>query len=78
VNLQVWAWWVGSLLVAVLTVTANLRVRHEPDGFSSGWIINVLALLILTPHLFTHDLSLLIVPCALFLDRLADPVPIAA
>jgi hypothetical protein len=65
---------VGScLLDAVLTVAANLRVRHAPDGFSSGWIINVLALLILTPHLFPRDLSLLIVPCALFLDRSANP-----
>ncbi|MGH7870923.1 MAG: hypothetical protein ACREQO_01745, partial [Candidatus Binatia bacterium] len=32
-------------------------------------------LLLVSPHLFTHDLTLLILPCALFLARFKERVP---
>jgi hypothetical protein len=40
------------------------------------WILKSLAILLLSPHLFTHDLSLLIVPCALFLSTGKQLVPL--
>ncbi len=37
----------------------------------------MLGLLLVTPHLFTHDLALLILPCALCLSLWGEPVPLA-
>jgi hypothetical protein len=71
--------WLGSAaLVFLAVVWLNLRAQHLPNGFEICWICNAIALLLLTPHLFTHDLSLLIVPCALFLSLFKNHVPIWA
>jgi len=73
---QTYAWWAG--IAAVLSVMAFLNLRRDgsADGFAQTWILNILALLIVIPHLFTHDLTLLILPCALWLSLFKGAVPI--
>jgi hypothetical protein len=68
-------WMVLELLVLSAVVCLNLRARRLTDGFAICWIGNSIALLLLTPHLFTHDLSLLVVPCALLLGMCKPQVP---
>ncbi len=69
-----YAWGLGSALVLAGVGWANLGSRIE---FRRRWIANMLGLLLVTPHLFTHDLALLILPCALCLSLWGEPVPLA-
>jgi alpha-1,2-mannosyltransferase len=75
-TVQPYVWWAGCALVISSMIVFNLRVNKRADVFAATWIVNILALLIVIPHLFTHDLTLLILPCALFLSRFKDTVPI--
>ena len=75
-HLQTAAWLTGCAAVAAAVIGLNLRARARADGFALSWIVNLLGLLIIIPHLFTHDLSLLILPCALFLSLLKETVPV--
>ncbi len=75
-NWQAPVWWAGCLLVMASMIACNLRLASVSDGFTATWIVNILALLIVIPHLFTHDLTLLILPGALFLSRFKETVPI--
>ena len=71
------AWWSISAIVLMTIGWINLRAHHHKRyDFEMLWILNSLALLLLSPHLFTHDLSLLIVPCALLLSTRKQPVPL--
>jgi len=70
------AWFGSAVLVFSGIVWLNVRARRLAKGFEACWIGNSLALLLLTPHLFAHDLSLLIVPCALLLSLCGTQVPI--
>lgn len=71
-------WGLSSALVIGGVIWINLRARSYSVNFQLRWIANVLAILLVTPHLFTHDLSILILPCALLLSRMREPVPILA
>ena len=62
------AWFGSAVLVLGGVVWLNCRARRLAKGFEICWIGNSLALILLTPHLLAHDLSLLIVPCALLLS----------
>lgn len=70
------AW--GSISAIVLAAVAwiNLQARRRKCRFETLWCVNSLALLLLSPHLFTHDLSLLVIPCGLFLRTRNDTVAI--
>jgi hypothetical protein len=70
------AWWSISAVVLTTIGWINLRAHRKGYDFELLWIINSLALLLLSPHLFTHDLSLLIVPCALLLSTRKQTVPL--
>ena len=74
--IQPYVWLAGCALV-IASMIVNLRANKRADDFAATWIVNILALLIVIPHLFTHDLTLLILPCALFLSRFKDALPIA-
>jgi hypothetical protein len=67
------AWALSSLIVIAGIVWVNLGSRVE---FRRRWIVNSLGLLLATPHLFTHDLTLLILPCALSLSLCGERVPL--
>jgi hypothetical protein len=75
-NSRFYVWWAGCIVVLATMILSNLRARRGPDGFAESWIINVLALLIVIPHLFTHDLSLLVLPCALLISMFKQTVPL--
>jgi len=69
-------WLAGTFFVIASMVFCNLRM-NDRSSFTGIWLVNILGLLVTLPHLFTHDLSLLILPCALFLDQFKEPVPIS-
>jgi hypothetical protein len=69
-------WWAGIALALSAIIFFNLRLQNNLDSFAVIWIINILGLLIILPHLFTHDLSLLILPCALLLSVFKQPIPL--
>ncbi len=73
---QAYVWWAGIALILSVLIIWNLRQAQSTRGFAVMWIINVLGLLIVIPHLFTHDLSLLIVPCALFISLFKQRLPL--
>lgn len=70
----VWFSTMAAALFAVIWV--NLRARRLINGFEKSWISNSIALLLLSPHLFTHDLSLLIIPIALLFQIHGPRVPV--
>jgi hypothetical protein len=70
-------WWSGVGLVLLALIAWNLHQGEKPGGFAITWIINLLGLLIVIPHLFTHDLSLLILPCALLISMFKQTLPLA-
>ncbi len=74
---QPYLWWVGVALVLAVLITWNLGREKSSAGFAVAWIINLLGVLIVIPHLFTHDLSLLILPCALFISLFRQRLPLA-
>jgi hypothetical protein len=69
------AWWAISAVVSTTIGWMNFRAHYKRYDFKMLWILNSLAFLLLSPHLFTHDLSLLIVPCALLLSAGKQTVP---
>jgi hypothetical protein len=73
---QAYFWWAGVALMLSVLIIWNLRPESGSASFAITWIINVLGLLIVIPHLFTHDLSLLILPCALFISLFKQPLPL--
>ncbi|TMA56421.1 MAG: DUF2029 domain-containing protein [Deltaproteobacteria bacterium] len=74
-----WGWivWAAAMAIVLLAVVwLNQRARHLSNGFEISWIGNSIALLLLSPHLFTHDLSLLVIPAALLLSICGSRVPV--
>jgi len=63
-------------IVLLAVVWLNQRARHLSNGFEISWIGNSIALLLLSPHLFTHDLTLLVIPAALLLSICGSRVPV--
>ena len=67
-----------------MLVLATLWVQRpalaEDQGSAWRWSATVAALVLFTPHLNTHDLALLLLPCALILRTSEGntPIPIAA
>lgn len=69
--------WISTMAAALFAVIwVNLRARRLINGFEKSWISNSIALLLLSPHLFTHDLSLLIIPIALLFQIHGPRVPV--
>jgi hypothetical protein len=62
------AWWAGTILVVAGLAWVNRRPMTNYANFAISWIANCLGLLLVLPHLFTHDLALLIVPCAMLVS----------
>jgi hypothetical protein len=73
---QAYVWAAGCALVLWAMILVNHRLRQSADGFAMIWIINILGLLMVIPHLFTHDLALLILPCALGLSLFRQKIPL--
>jgi hypothetical protein len=73
---QPYLWCIGVALVLAALIARNLGREKNAAGFALTWIINLLGVLIVIPHLFTHDLSLLILPCALFISLFRQRLPL--
>src|SRR5262245_34454220 len=71
-----YGWALSSALVIVGICWVNFRDRRRTGEFRWRWITTLLGLLLVTPHLFTHDLTLVILPCALLLSYFKARVPI--
>jgi hypothetical protein len=73
---HIYGWWGCVAIILALVTWVNRRTDEQPNGFAVRWIVNILALLLVAPHFFTHDLSLLIIPCALLLSIGKPQVPV--
>jgi hypothetical protein len=73
---QPYFWAAGCVGVIAALIFTNLRAGEDPRDFAGRWIVNLLGLLIVIPHLFTHDLTLLVIPAALLLSLGAAQVPL--
>jgi hypothetical protein len=74
---QAVTWWFLSAIVVAILAWVNWPTAKHTEDHGTRWIVNCLGLLIVLPHLFTHDLTLLIVPCALLLSKVKAQVPLA-
>jgi len=71
-------WWISTVAGMALVILIS-RARDGVDGISlRRWTIILTALILVTPHLHDHDLTLLIIPSAFFLKWVGDIVPLAA
>lgn len=67
-------WWAGTIVLVALIV-ARSRASEKPNGiFFAEWITIAAALILVSPHLHSHDLTLLIVPFALVLKQVGEAV----
>lgn len=62
------AWWVGHAIMAIVAA-ATLRVARRMRSPRHVWSLLVVATVLVSPHLFTYDLSLLLVPALLLLGE---------
>ena len=62
-------WAVLSGLVLAVTALFNFRLPQNESIRSTQWVVNLLAVLLLSPHLHAHDLSLLVIVSALVLKN---------
>ena len=67
-------WWISSAIVVGILMWINWPEAKHSHDHATRWIVNCLGLLIVLPHLFTHDLTLLIIPCALLLSLIKPQV----
>ena len=65
-------WLVLAAPVAMATMWMNAQTRASETARLHLWIGNFVAMMLLTPHLYPHDLVLLIVPSALVLKLRAE------
>ena len=67
-------WWAGTIVLVALIV-ARSRASEKPNGiFFAEWITIAAALILVSPHLHSHDLTLLIIPFALVLKQVGEAV----
>lgn len=73
-----WSRYLGLTLTVCVIAAAFLlnRLRHtDPRIVALQWIGNFIAGILITPHLYPHDLAILIVPTAIALKLFGDGVP---
>jgi len=67
-------WWLGTFLLIALIV-ARSRASEKPNGnFFTEWITIAAALILISPHLHSHDLTLLTIPFAFVLKSAGEAV----
>jgi len=73
-------WWGSSALLVLATLWVQRPSLAEDQSSTWRWSATVVALVLFTPHLNTHDLALLLLPCALILRTCEGntPIPLAA
>src|SRR5438093_1561642 len=73
-------WWGSSALLVLATLWVQRPSLAEDQSSTWRWSATVVALLLFAPHLNSHDLVLLLLPCALILRTYEGntPLPLAA
>lgn len=69
-------WVVMVVSIAGLTMWLNASRVENDDKAAFLWVGNFLATMLITPHLYPHDLSFLIVPSALALKLSGSAIPL--
>ena|SRR5918993_187442 len=69
-------WVMLLLLVAAATFTLNAQRRTNPKMTAIQWIGNLVAGVLIAPHLYPHDLAILIVPTAFSVKMFQDAMPL--
>ena len=68
--------WIGAaMLVAGGVLLLNTKVRADEVGAASQWVGNFSAIVLLSPHLHSHDLALLIPAHAFILKTCQHSIP---
>jgi|GEM_PF-1313553 len=70
-----YGWLAFVIPIAALTMWINALDRGLGQTSAYLWIANFAAAMLLTPHLYPHDLALVIVPSAFMLRLCPAPVP---
>lgn len=68
-------WLAVVVPIAALTMWLNSIARNQEGNSAFLWIANLVAIMLLTPHLYPHDLALMIVPSAFILKIYPTPLP---
>jgi hypothetical protein len=68
--------WVALIIpITISTMWLNASAADEERSTVALWVGNFLAMMLLTPHLYAHDLTLMIVPAALILKTWDGSIP---
>jgi hypothetical protein len=68
-------WLALVVLIAAFTMWLNANPHSDARNTSILWIGNFLAMMLITPHFYPHDLVLMIVPSAFILKIYDAPIP---
>ena len=68
-------WWTGTIAVMALILVRSWGKDEAREISLTEWITILVGLILVTPHLHSHDLTLLIVPTAFVLKWAGDTVP---
>jgi Glycosyltransferase family 87 len=69
--------WVALLLLVIAaTFILNAQQRTSPKMTAVQWIGNFVAGVLIAPHLYPHDLAILIIPAAFSLKMFQEAVPL--
>ena len=68
-------WWSGTIGLGALILAETSMARKSNGVALIPWDIVLFCLILMTPHLHTHDLTLLAVPAAFALKQAGDAVP---
>jgi len=70
-----YVWLALVMLIGLLTVWMNALRKQDSQASAIVWIGNFLAMMLITPHLYSHDLVLLLIPSALVLKLSGSSIP---
>jgi hypothetical protein len=68
-------WWAATIAVMALILVRSWAKDEAREISLADWITVLIGLILITPHLHSHDLALLIVPTAYVLKWAGDTVP---
>jgi hypothetical protein len=68
-------WWAATIAVMALILVRSWAKDETREISLADWITVLIGLILITPHLHSHDLALLIVPTAYVLKWAGDTVP---
>jgi hypothetical protein len=74
-HVALYVWLALVVVIGLLTVWMNTLRNQDAQASAVLWIGNFLAMMLITPHLYSHDLVLLLIPSALVLKLAGSSIP---